>query len=446
MKKYELIIELTGSSIFGNDIQMAIDECFDSGGGKIILKSGIHKSKPIVIKSNIELYLEEEALLYFSNNFSDYSPIFTRWEGTECNALRSMIFAENCKNIKISGDGVIDGLGEKWWNAYRDIRKGLASKEVTDIQNILEPLNKDIDAGSGGGGIETNFLRPSLIQFKNCSDIIIERVTLKDSAFWNTHILYCSNIILRSLTFESPGNAPNTDGLDIDSSSFVTVLNCHFNVGDDCLCLKSGMDDDGIRVGISTHDITISGCSMFSGHGGVVIGSETSGGVHDVNIRDCVMAGTDRGIRVKTRRKRGGAIRNIDIDNIKMDNVICPLVMNMYYRCGATEDQIDYLSSKNTQVFSPEYTPIIENITVTNLIATNVKSSAAFFYGLPESTIKNLTFKNFNIKIDKSGSKLAPAMDFFDTEPKEHIFIRNVEGFSSSNIKIDNEIIRISDD
>ncbi len=446
MNKYEIYIEPSENSGFGEVIQGAIDVCSKRGGGKIVLKSGIHKSTPIVLNSNIELHLEDEAMLLFSNIFSDYSPVFTRWEGTECNALRSMIYAENCKNIKISGSGVIDGLGQNWWDSYRNIRKGIISTEVKEIQNILAPLNRNIIAGSGGGGIDTDFLRPSLLQLKNCSDSILEGVTLKDSAFWNTHIIYSKNIILRNLVFESPDNAPNTDGLDIDSSSFIAVIDCHFDVGDDCLCLKSGSDADGIRVGKSTHHVTVSGCSMFSGHGGVVIGSETSGGIHDIEIRDCIMAGTDRGIRVKTRRKRGGTIKNISIDNIKMDNVICPVVMNMYYKCGASDDQLSYLMSKEKEDISSGYTPVIENISISNLIATNVKSSAAFFYGLPESTIKKLTFRNFNIKTDPSGPKMAPAMDFFETTPKEHIYIKNVEGFSSSNIRINSSLMRMEND
>lgn len=443
MNKFELTIISNNQNKYAEDIQAAIDECFSKGGGKVILKAGIYRSIPIVLKSNVELHLEDEATLLFSDDFCDYSPVFTRWEGTECNALRSMIFANESTNIKITGNGTIDGRGQKWWSEYRNIRKGIISSEVKSVQELLEPLNKNIEAGSGGGGIDTHFLRPSLIQIKNCNNVLIEGPTLKDSAFWNTHILYSENVKLKRLVFLSPGDAPNTDGLDIDSSSCIQVEDCHFDVGDDCLCLKSGMDADGIRVGKSTHDVIVSGCSMFRGHGGVVIGSETSGGIHDITIRDCIMAGTDRGIRVKTRRKRGGIIRNINIDNIKMDNIICPLVMNMYYRCGAADDQLDYLKSHDKQDVSPDYTPVIENVTVTNLIATNVKSSVAFFYGLPESKIKNLVFKNFNIKTDESVDKLPPAMDFFDTEPDGHIFIENVEGFSASNIKINNNIIRM---
>ncbi|MGL1890866.1 MAG: glycoside hydrolase family 28 protein [Spirochaetaceae bacterium] len=446
MNNIKIFIDANNKNEFTNDIQIAIDECSNKLGGKIILNTGIHKSLPIILKSNIELHLEDEAILLFSDNFSDYESVFTRWEGTECHALRSMIFAVNCTDVKITGAGTIDGLGMKWWAEYKNIRNGILSSEVIKVQNLLRPLNANIDAGSGGGGIDTDFLRPSLIQIKNCNNVLIEGVTLKDSAFWNTHILYSDNIRLKKVIFESPNDAPNTDGLDIDSSSFIDVTDCHFDVGDDCLCLKSGMDADGIRVGKSTHDVRISGCSMFSGHGGIVIGSETSGGIHDIDIRDCVMAGTDRGIRVKTRRKRGGTIKNINIDNLKMDNVICPLVMNMYYRCGASKDQVEYLKSTDEKEFIQDATPVIENISVSNIIATNIRSSAAFFYGLPESYIKNLTLRNFNIKTDSELSKSTPAMDFFDTQPENDIFLKNISGFKSSNIKINNSFIRICND
>lgn len=440
MNQNELRIKPTLSDQFESNIQKAIIKCSDNGGGKIVLEPGIHKSTPIKLESYIELFLEEGAQLIFSNNFFDYKPVFTRWEGTECYALQSMIYAENCENIIISGAGTIDGFGDKWWREYKNIRNGLFSLEVREVQVVLGRLNAEITAGSGGGGSDTDFLRPSLVQFKSCKNITLRGVTLKDSPFWNTHILYSENVHLINLKFISPSDAPNTDGLDIDSSSNITVDNCFFNVGDDCLCLKSGMDADGIRVGKSTHHVEIFHCNMHNGHGGIVIGSETSGGIHNIEIRDCIMTGTDRGIRVKTRRGRGGIISNINIENIKMDNVICPIVINMYYRCGADEDNLDFFKSLDKQIFSESSTPVIENITVNNLSAVNVKSSAAFFYGLPESLINNLTLSNITVQADSEAKPIQPAMDFFNTIPGNYsVFIKNVENLTSSDIRVSND-------
>lgn len=419
-------------------IQNALDECSKNRGGTVILLSGRHHSLPLEMKSNTGLHLDPDAELIFSTNFSDYSTVLTRWEGTECHAVKSMIYAENSKNITITGEGIINGRGEPWWKAYLNIRKGIVSPAAGAVQRRLKALNKNINGDSGGGGIETGFLRPSLIQVKNCSNVLIEGITLKNSAFWNTHILYSQYVQLKNITFMNPPDAPNTDGLDIDSSVDIDIENCTFDVGDDCLCLKSGMGADGIKVGKSTSRVKITGCIMKKGHGAIVIGSETAGGIRDITISDCSIFGTDRGIRIKTRRGRGGTIRNIYIHDIQMKDVICPFVVNMYYRCGAKESEMEELRSTEKKKFKEGITPVIENITLENITAVKVKSSASFFLGLPESPVKNLTIRNFQIEPDQNSIAYEPAMDLFETKTeRSEILISNVENFSYSNLEID---------
>jgi polygalacturonase len=427
---------------YSDYIQIEINKLSKNSGGKIILLPGIHKSKPIKLESGIHLEFSEGSTLLFSPDFSHYSPVFTRWEGTECYALGAMIFADSACNVKISGKGIIDGQGNFWWKAYRDLRKGIISESVQKIMNILGPLNRDIKAGSGGGGIETNFLRPSLLQVKDCVDVTISDVTLRDSAFWNTHILYSTNVSINGAKFVNPSDAPNTDGLDIDSSSFVTVENCRFDVGDDCLCLKSGMDADGYRVGKSTNNVKVSNCTMNNGHGGIVFGSETSGGINNIDISNCTMNGTDRGIRIKTRRGRCGDIHNLSIKNMAMNNVICPIVVNMYYRCGAKEDDIPYLSSLEEKIVRDDSTPFVRNIEIKDLVATNVKSAGLFFLGLPESPIRNLSLENISITRNPLAIDNFPAMDLFNTQVNQgDIFKKNIDNFKTNNIFIDqNEV------
>jgi polygalacturonase len=420
-----------------DSIQNAIN-ALDEQGGTIYLRSGKHYSYPITLKSGISLYLEKNSELIFTDDFSLYNPVFTRWEGTECYALQSMIFAEHCSNIRIYGQGSINGQGGKWWTDYKNLKNGSLSNDVQNVQKKLAPLNSQIRGGSGGGGRETGFLRPSLIQFKDCSQIDIEGVTLKDSPFWNTHILYCHSVTLLNVSFLNPYDAPNTDGLDIDSSEYVTVENCFFNVGDDCLCLKSGMDENGIFIGKPTSHIFIHNCTMHNGHGAVVIGSETSGGIKDVIISHCSIVGTDRGIRIKTRRGRGGTVENIKISNIEMHDVITPIVINMFYRCGADPSELEKLKSLSSLHFDRKKTPVIRNIKITNIEALNVASSAAFFLGLPESQIDGMEIENFSIGSSAGATLDDPAMDLFYTKAEGHeIICSYIKNLKMKNITID---------
>ena len=255
-----------------NAFKETIEFCSNKGGGIVFVPSGEFYTGPIALKSNITLYLSPGSVIRFSSNLDDYTPVKTRWEGTECHAIHPMIFGDNLENISIVGSGVIDGQGSAWWKLLRDFRSGKIKKLDYKIINEIAELNKDVDkSGSGGGGIETNFLRPSLIQLKNCKKVSLDGFITQNSAFWNTHILYCDNVSISNVMFKNPDNSPNTDGLDVDSSRNVRISNSTFDVGDDCLCLKSGIDADGRRVGIPCENITINNCTMIHGHGGVVV-------------------------------------------------------------------------------------------------------------------------------------------------------------------------------
>lgn len=395
-------------------VQRSISVIEKSGGGKLILEKGIHYSKPLRLVSNLDFILEKGAQLRFIDDPSEYPIVWTRWEGTECHAIQPMIFAENCQNINISGEGIIDGQGQKWWTWYRQIRNGENPAVIADIRNKLADLNKSIKAGSGGGGVETHFLRPPLIQFKKCHQMSIKGICVQNSAFWNTHILYCTDVSITGVHFKNPGDSPNTDGLDIDSSQNITVSKCFIDVGDDCVCIKSGTDEDGRRIGMPSKSIKITDCIMEKGHGGVVFGSDSAGGIKDIQVKNCLMNGTDRGIRFKTRRGRGGTIEDILIDSITMKNVLCPIVVNMFYRCGLSEDELKNLSSTSPFEIT-EATPVIKNIKISNIKADNVKASAAYFCGLPENPLTGIQLENVRISMADNLERQEPAMDMFFT-------------------------------
>jgi len=256
----------------------------------------------------------------------------------------------------------------------------------------------------GGGGRNTQFLRPPLMQFFNCKNVNIEGITLVNSPFWTVHPVFSSNISINGISIKNPPDAPNTDGIDIDSCENVKIENCNISVGDDGIVLKSGSGKNGIKTGMPSRNITVFNCIVENGHGGIVIGSETAAGISDVIVENCRFLGTERGIRIKTRRGRGGQIKNLEFRNIDMENNFCPVAINMFYRCGA--DGSDNLFS-NEILPVDEGTPVIKNINISYVNASGCRASAGFIAGLPESPVENLSVKHCKFHIDEK-SEICP--------------------------------------
>jgi polygalacturonase len=394
----------------------AIKDCSDNGGGIVFIPAGKFLTGPIHLKSNMTLYISAGAIVYFSQNPDDYPVVNTRWEGTQCYALSPMIYCENLENVSISGKGIFDGQGDFWWDYYRNLKNDIYGKHYAFMDEIAK-LNEEVlkIAGSGGGGLHTHFTRPSLLQLNKCKNVTLDGFTVRNSAFWNTHVLYSNDITINDVKFVNPDDSPNTDGLDIDSSKGVRISNCTFDVGDDCLCVKSGMDIDGFRIGIPTEHVTITNCTMLRGHGGVVFGSEISGGIRNIVISNCIFNGTDRGIRIKSRRERGGYIENVRINNIIMEDVISPIVFNLFYKCGANPEKIDYLNSKEIIPIN-ELTPYIKNFQISNISSYRTRSACGVFFGLPEMPMEGISLSDIYIEMDKEGQLDTPAMNFDNTK------------------------------
>jgi polygalacturonase len=397
-------------------IQHVIDRCAEHGGGTIYFPAGTYLTGSLRLRSFITLYLDAGAILLFSPDFEDYPPVQTRWEGIECYGFSPLIYGNNLDNISLIGRGTLDGQGTVWWKTFKERREQGKTGPETELERELARLNTGYEPnGSGGGGRETQFLRPPLVQFMNCRNVCLEGLIHQNSPFWNTHLVYCENVVIRGMTFKNPPNAPNTDGLDIDSCRNVRIADCYFDVGDDCLCLKSGMDTDGRRVGKPTENVTITNCTMLHGHGGVVIGSEIAGSVRNVAISNCIFLGTDRGIRLKARRGRGGIVEDLRVSNILMKRVLSPIVMNMFYRCGAKPE--DWYFSPEPQLVT-ETTPIFRNIAFANITAREVRAAAGFLHGLPEMPIQEVRFHDMLIEMSPLLEDITepPAM-MFGLEP-----------------------------
>jgi polygalacturonase len=417
----------------------AFADLAQAGGGKLTLSAGKWCSGPVQLLSNTTLELAEGSVLSFIPEPERYTPVFTRWEGVECYAMHACLLALKQKNVTVTGKGVIEGNGRTWWELKNAKKAARQTGPQESYEKKLAALNPGYEnQPGGGGGREIQFLRPCLAEFNCCENVVLEGVTLVESPFWTVHPLYTHDLVIRNVTIENPKDAPNTDGIDVDSCVGVEITGCSVSVGDDGICLKSGSGPDGIRVNKPTENVTIKDCTVRWSHGGIVIGSETAAGIRHVLAENCHLDGTDRGIRIKSRRGRGGDIFDITLKNLKMENNLCPIAINMYYKCGIT-DQSSPLFSLDKQPVTAE-TPHIHAVSISGITATGCKASAGFIVGLPEAPIENLTIRDCVFSTDETSPASPMDSDMFYGLPDVSVKsfrILNAPGAEFSNVKID---------
>lgn len=374
-------------------INKAINLCSEHGGGSVYFPPGKYLTGAIHLKDNVGLYLEKGSEIIFSSDFNDYPTVQTRFEGVECHGYSPLIYGRDLVNISIRGEGIIDANGKAWWNRQNTIMSKPKNEILPESEREKEfaELNKNCDPGDLIGSHKwywsSQFIRPSCIQFYNCENVVIEGITIVNSPFWTVHPVYCKNVHINSIIIKNPKDSPNTDGINPDSSEDVYISNCHIDVGDDCITLKSGRDVEGRNIARSCQNITIMNCIMIHGHGGIVIGSEMSGGIRNIVVSNCIFRGTERGIRVKTQRGRGGIVENFCVSNIIMENVRTPFVLNMQYTDIPQES------------FS-ERTPTLRDFCFSNIIAKGAEAAGEFI-GLEENPIKNVSLIDCYIQAEK---------------------------------------------
>ena len=366
-----------------NFFKLAIDECVKSGGGKVVVPKGTYLTGAIHLKNNVNLFLEAGSVIKFSTNPNLYLPlVFTRWEGVECMNYSSLIYADGQENIAITGSGILDGQSsnENWWSWKGKEEFGWKEgfphqKNGRDKLFEMGENNILVEQRVFGDGF---YLRPNFIQFYNCKNVLIEGVTLKDSPMWFINPVLCHNVSIINVKIEGLG--PNNDGCNPESSKDVLIKDCYFNNGDDCIAIKSGRNNDGRRVNISSENIVVKNCVMRNGHGGVVLGSEISGGVKNVFVEDCQMdsPNLDRAIRIKTNSVRGGTLENIFVRNLTIGEVSeAVLKINFYYEEGD----------------AGKFTPTVNNVVLENI--TSKKSPyAVWIKAYEHSKVKNLIIRN----------------------------------------------------
>lgn len=361
----------------------AIAACSEAGGGRVVVPAGVYMTGAVHLKSNVNLHISENAVVKFSTDPKNYlSLVFTRWEGVECMNYSPLIYAYEQENIAITGKGVLDGQGanENWWswkgNKVDGWKEGMPrQKEGRDKLFQMAENNVPPEERIMGEGF---YLRPSFVQPYKCKNILIEGVTFKNSPMWFLNPVLSNNITIRGLRIEGLG--PNNDGCNPESSKDVLIQNCYFDTGDDCIAIKSGRNNDGRRINVPSENIIVEGCEMKEGHGGVVIGSEISGGVRNVFAQNCVMdsPNLERALRIKTNSVRGGVIENIYMRNVQV---------------GQVSDAVILVDFQYEEGDAGNFTPTVRNIHVKNL--TSSKSKYALrMRGYERAPITGLVLEN----------------------------------------------------
>ncbi|MDE6697593.1 MAG: glycoside hydrolase family 28 protein [Muribaculaceae bacterium] len=388
----------------------AIAHLSQKGGGHLIVPEGIWYTGPIMFDHNIDLHLDRGALLLFSENLSDYPVVKSDWEGLNTYRAMSPLMARGKKNISITGEGTINGNGQCWRpvkkmkmteSQWKKLTQNGVVNDKGDIwfpnENVMKVYyDKDTQTKVHSGDPEAlelghDFLRPVLVSFIGCTNVLLQGVTFENSPAWNVHPLMCENLIVDNVNIRNPWYAQNGDGIDIESCTNVLLVNSSFDVGDDAICMKSGKDKDGRDRGVPSSNVLIDGCTVYHGHGGFVIGSEMSGGCKDIVAKNCVFIGTDVGLRFKSTRGRGGIVENIYVDNIKMTDIPGEaLIFDLYYgiKPGAPVPPVT------------EETPSFRNIFIKDVVCRSA-GRAALFNGLPEMPMKNVVLEDCRFRADK---------------------------------------------
>lgn len=378
-----------GARIGSKDNTTAIQSAIVAvpAGGTLRLPAGSWTSGPLFLKSDMTLLIEDGAVLQdigtrearhiLPARHADTRVLGT-WEGVAEACFASLLNAIDCENLTICGKGIVDGGGDRgdWWTWPKETRDGAR--------------------------------RPRTIFLSGCRRLTLAGITVRNSPSWTVHPVLCEDLLAVDLTIRNHPDTPNTDGLNPESSQNIRLVGLDISVGDDCVAIKAGKRDPRGGPDRPTRNVEIRNCLMQRGHGAVVMGSEMSQGISDVAISRCHFIGTDRGLRIKTRRGRGGTVSNISVHDCRMEQVATPIAVNAFYFCDA-DGRSDYVQSRIALPVSVT-TPKIEGIDIRNLEVSGAETAAAVFYGLPESTIDAVSIDGMRIAYSADAKPAVPEM------------------------------------
>lgn len=400
-------------------VQSAIN-CLPKNG-RLFFPAGTYLVAPLCLKSHITLEVSDGAKILGSPDKSRYPVIpgfvsdmlngneyaFGTWEGNAVTMHQGLIFAEYAEDITIVGKGVIDGNAPEagWWINVKEHPHG----------------------------------RPRLMFFNHCDGVRVHGIHACDSASWQMHPFFSKNVEFLDMFISAPKDSPNTDAIDPEACDKVDILGCRFSVGDDCIAIKSGKIEIGQKYKTPANRHTIRNCLMEFGHGAVTLGSEMAGGVTNLTVNRCVFRQTDRGLRIKTRRGRGklAVIDGVVFENIKMEGVLTPIVMNMWYNCCDPDRNSEYVwSRKHLPV--DDRTPYLGKFTFRNMVCENCEVAACYCDGLPERPIDEITVENLKFTFSPDAKPSRPAMrEFMEEFCRVGMYFDNVRKLTVNNVSIE---------
>lgn len=400
------------------NIQTAVN-CLPCGG-RLFFPEGTYSIGPINLKSHITLEISENAVLLGTTDTQRYPVIpgeladmesgealhFGTWEGNAVSMHQALLFAEYAEDIRIVGRGTVDGNAQNstWW------------------VNVKERI----------------IGRPRLIFFNRCKNITVHGITAQNAASWQFHPYFSEHLDFLDLAVNAPKDSPNTDALDPEACDYVNIIGCRFSVGDDCIAIKSGKIEIGKKYKTPANHHTIRNCIMQFGHGAVTLGSEMAGGVKNLTVNRCIFNHTDRGLRIKTRRGRGkdAVIDGVLFENIKMDGVLTPIVINMWYNCCDPDRFSEYVWSRE-QLPVDERTPYLGKFTFRNMVCENCQVAACYCDGLPEQPIDEITVENIRFTYDPDAKPGVPAMrNHAEKMCRAGMYFDNVRKLTVKNVDI----------
>ena len=403
-------------------IQRAI--CVLPEGGRLVIPTGIYRTGPLFLKSHMTLELQRGATLLGLTNKAAYpvlpamaedlnggSPAhFGGFEGLARDMYASLITAEYARDIAIVGPGLVDGNAQNgdWWQTFQS-----------------DPV-----------------ARPRLMFFNRCEGVTVHGISAANSPSWQLHPYYCKGVAFYDVSVSAPKDSPNTDALDPECCDGVEIVGCRFSVGDDCIAIKSGKLDLYRMCPAAASHHTIRNCLMSFGHGAVTLGSEISGGIRDLSVSQCLFRKTDRGLRIKTRRGRGRScdIDGIAFDNIRMEGVLTPIVMNMWYRCVDPDGDSEYVQGR-APLPVDERTPRLGRFHFSNMECVDAEVAACYCDGLPEQPIEEIRFENVHVAFSSDAKPGVPSM--FTNAPKRcrlGFYFENARRVRLRNVRVEGQL------
>ena len=372
-------------------LQAAILCC--PAGGRVLVPAGTYRTGPLFLKSHMTLEIQKNATLALMTDRAKF-PILPgmirstdeqseyllgTWEGNPLDCFAGALTGIGVEDVRVIGQGVVDGCAQlgDWWPNHKVIKGAF---------------------------------RGRLFYLRDCENVTVQGITFRNSPSWNLHPCFSRKLNFLNVRVEAPSNSPNTDGFDPESCRDIRMLGTVFSVGDDCIAIKSGKIYMGQKYHTPCENIEIAWCAMLDGHGGVTVGSEMAGGVRHVRVHHCLMRGNDRGLRIKTRRGRGryAVVDDIRFEDVRMEGVKAPLVVNAMYYCDP-DGHTPYVQSRQKQPVD-DTTPTLGSICFERVRARDCQACVGYVLGLPEKPLEQLTLRDCDFSFSETAQPMAPAM------------------------------------